>query len=848
MKGLFLLLWLTFAVAALADRPVAVCPVGRLAFERGEEGAELKLSVVGTGETFSVPVETRLRPGSYEMPAPIRGCLPSGERVIATNSVTIRIGPTFADRMPAVMWVGGVVEDEPARDFGFTHLLSSVGIVSTNDIAGQARSMIEAYDNSLASGMRRMHGMKVQYPVEGRERKRFYRCLRNGKQPTRPRDVNQPEVANPELMEHARRLVALENEAVGYHPGFAGVLPISEQRDHSYPSFNTEHLRYKAQTGRDVPPDVQRKVLEFPIAKARFPDGVVPVDDPLYAYYSWFWAGGDGWPDYIGMIAGEYRKHAGRYGDGSAIQRKRPFFSFWDPSVRCPPKWGSGGDVDVLNQWVYAQPEPMNVAGPAEEVIAMAAGRPGQQPMIMTQLICYRAQLAPTNIAVSPMPEWVKRRPRASFPTIPADALQEAVWSMLAKPVKGIMFHGWRTIVETGRETGYVFTSLETAVRLKELLRGLVAPLGPTLKGLGRDAPEVAVLESFVTPAFGGPGSWGWFSTPIMLMQRARLDPRVLYEETVMRDGFGNTKILYAPQCLFLSAPVVEKVREFQKRGGILVADENLLSALKADVVVPPMTYRKPPKSDHTADMDAITQVRMCDEARRSTEKAKADMQSAADALRKTLAERYAYAPKADSSSPEIVVYSRAWHNTPYVFALNDRRTFGDYVGQWGLTMEKGLPYSGSVTLQDPEGRIGVVYELSRGGEVPFRRLKDGRVEVPLSYETNDGRLLMFLKRRIASVQMNALWTGKPGGEIAITMTVCDETGAPVPARLPVEIHVYDAAGIELDGAGYACAEDGVCKLTVRTNLNDAPGEYRVVCRDRASGIVHDCRVNSPSR
>ena len=73
------------------------------------------------------------------------------------------------------------------------------------------------------------------------------------------------------------------------------------------------------------------------------------------------------------LLAEEYRKAAGRYGDGSDMQRKRPFFSFWDPAVRCPPKWGSGGDVDVLNQWVYAVPEPMNVAGPAEEIIAMAA-------------------------------------------------------------------------------------------------------------------------------------------------------------------------------------------------------------------------------------------------------------------------------------------------------------------------------------------------------------------------------------------------------------------------------------------------------------------------------------------
>ena len=72
---------------------------------------------------------------------------------------------------------------------------------------------------------------------------------------------------------------------------------------------------------------------------------------------------------------------------------------------------------------------------------------------------------------------------------------------------------------------------------------------------------------------------------------------------------------------------------------------------------------------------------------------------------------------------------------------------------------------------------------------------------------------------------------------------VRDAAGGPVQALLPVEIRVYDAAGRELDGAGYACATDGVCRLAVRTNLNDTPGEYRLVCRDRASGLVCEKRA-----
>ena len=859
-------------ISPLSKKRVTIQPAGRRAFERGEADAALKLNILcADGELrdvevsaeqrdpatwqiyamvaalpqrcipVSIPVETRLRPGTYEMVIMVSGRFTSGEQVRMREPITIRIGPDFADRMPVVMWMGG--SDEEVRDFGFTHVLRGESFSCTNISPFRALDMIDKYDNALATGVKMMHNVRVQYPVEGGERKRFYRQLRGGKEPTYSREIDQPEVSNPELVDHARKIVAAENEAVGYHPAFAGVLPGSELRDRSFPSFNTEHLRYKAETGRDVPPEVRKKTANFEKVQKRFPDGVVPADDPLYAYYSWFWGGGDGWPDYTGGIAKEYRKAAGRYGDGSAVQRKRPFFSFWDPAVRCPPKWGSGGDVDVLNQWVYAVPEPMNVAGPAEEIIAMAAGRPRQLPMIMTQLICYRVQVAPTNVVVAPLPEWVKRRPRASFPTIPADSLQEAVWSMLAKPVKGIMFHGWGTIKETGAETGYTYTNPETAVRIKNILHDTVAPLGPMLKDLGREEPEVAVLESFATAAMGGPASWGWLSSAITFLQRARLDPRVIYEETIMRDGFGKTKILYAPQCVFLSAPVVERIKAFQRAGGLLVADEKLLPALKADVVVPVIPYREPPISDHTEDVDASTKTLVNTAARKITKEKKDGMLENAAALRKALMAKCGYAPKADSSSPEIVVYSRSWNSTPYLFAINDRRTFGDYVGQWGLTMEKGLPFSGSVTLTDPKGKIGAVYELSRGGEVTFTRRADGRIEVPLSYKTNDGRLLVFLERKIASVEVKVSPNIVSGDEISVKMTVCDAAGRPVQARLPVEIRIFDSAGNELDGAGYACAEGGVCTLKVRTNLNDAQGDYRVVCRDRASGISREAIV-----
>ena len=869
-------------------------PMGRTSFERGESGAVLKFGAVysgsgelanatvtavemdkGNGKVYSkvvknignissestieveIPIETRLKPGKYPVEVTLSGLSGKEGEVRLSKRMEISVGEVFADRMPAVMWASSGT-DEVLRDFGFTHVLRYFGLDSAKCDTEQAYAINTVLDRALAGGMRTLRSVLLRYPKDGKDK--YFRCLRDGSQPKTPHEKNQPEVGHPDMIEHIRKISELEAVNFGKHPAFQGVLTVSEMRDHVYPSFLTEHLRYKAQTGKDVPEEAVSGVLHWSYGPKefmkRYPDGVVPSDDPLLSYYSWFWEGGDGWPAYQSAIAGEYRNVAGKYGDGSEMQRKRPFFSFWDPAVRCPPKWGAGGDVDVLSQWVYAQPEPMNVAGPVEEVIAMADGNPGQHSMIMTQLICYRSNIAPTNVTVSPVPEWVKKRPNAGFPTIPPDSLQEAVWSMLAKPVKGIMFHGWETIWETGAETGYAYTCPETAKRLRELLNGVVAPLGPMLKDLGRRQPEVAVLESFTSCVLGGPSSWGWLSPAITFMQRARLDPRVVYEETIMRDGLAGTKILYAPQCIFLSAPVVERIRAFQKAGGILVADEKLLSALKADVIVPVMAYKRPPKSDHTEDVDANTKTCVDTVARKFTENAKKEMLDSAASLRKTLAEKYGYEPQADSSSGEIVVYSRAWKDAAYVVAINDKRTFGDYVGQWGLTMEKGLPCSGSVFFDGKDRVVEAVYELSRGGEMPFFRRSDGRMEVPLSFETNDGRMLLFLERKIAKVNIeiladksksNGALHGTPsvvkGGEIELKMTVLDTAGKPVPARLPVEIRVYDANGSELDGAGYVCAVDGVCALKIRTNLNDAEGSYRVVCRDRASGLTCESTV-----
>ena len=864
------------AVTAVGGEMVSVTTEGRAAFRRGETPVAVRLKVknaskdgltgaratveqlaekscvrkqdvalgdLSAGAETVVPcaVETRIRPGWHTLRVTVIGRKDDGSDVREVHDVRMGVGPRFGDRMTALMW-GFHAPVKTLADFGFSH-----GLVC--DWTGE-KSDMQTYDEALVAGVGLAHSTRVVFPSGKAEDDAYMRRDRSGKLIDFGGGSKGVEVSNPKLLEAMKPVIEKDIRQYGDHPAFVGALPSSEQRDLTGPSFNTEHLRYKAETGRDVPLEAEWRTIhpsKLDEYKKRFPDGVVPKDDPVLSYYRWFWKGGDGWPAYTGGIADLYRRGISR----------PDFFVFWDPAVRCPPIWGSGGAVDMLNQWVYAIPEPMNVAGPAEEILAMAAGRPGQMPSIMTQLICYRSQMAPMDKKVSPEPEWARKFPKARFPTIPPDVLQEATWSMIAKPVQSIMYHGWGTIYNMGSTIGYVYTNPESAVRIQHLLKNVVAPLGPTLKRLGRAALPVALLESFTTCALGGPSSRGWKAPSITFLQRARLDPRVVYEETILRDGLDGVKVLYAPQCIFLTPDIVAKIKEFQSKGGILVADAQLLSALKPDIEVPVVSFEPPPASDHFEDVNAMEAAREGDaKTRAGTLRAKATMVAQANDLRQRLASRFT--PEADSSSPEIVTYSRRWNDVRYVFAINDHRTFGDYVGPWGLVMEKGMPYEGEVSLADADGAVKAVYELSRGGEVPFAR-EGGRVKVPVKYDTNDGRLFAFLKTRIASVKVDVKTGGsRPvatadgtgpvlpvvrGGKLSVTMTVKDVQGKPVNALLPAEIRLYDAGGREIDGAGWVCLQGGTCTVEFLTNLNDTAGDYKIVCRDRASGLTAERTV-----
>ena len=512
--------------------------------------------------------------------------------------------------------------------------------------------------------------------------------------------------------------------SVSNHPACVGIEPASEVRDRSYPSYRPyfEKACLEA-TGKPVPKEIgDRRVAPHYLDLPDFPASRVLDDDyPLLKYCKWYWRHGDGWNDYQTTAK---RICDRRFG--------RKAMAMYDPIVRVPPLWGSGGDMTHGNQWTYPTPEPYNVRYVIAEQQAMARGTPGQKVVTMIQGISYRSSLAPKNKNVDNPPSWVSDRPNTVYMTTPPDVMQEALWTCFATRLDGVGLFAIKALFDhlpLGRPKdapGYQFTNPETMPVISNVFTTVGVPLGPLFKAVPERAPEVAMLESYASTFFADRGSWGWIGFIWqcgIMADCAHMQPYVLYEEEIARDGIPPTvKIVIAPHCDVLTRKTFDALVEFQKKGGIIVGDEYLVPGILPDL---PLVGWKRTKTNGAADNKAL--------------------HAAAARLKADLAPFYR--PPSDSDNEHIVTYVRSCAGADYLFAINDRREFGDYVGQWKMVMERGLPNSGRVTVRRT---AKAVYDIVRHESVPFRILPNGDTEIEVSYKTNDGRVFLVADRPLA--------------------------------------------------------------------------------------------------
>ena len=772
----------------------------RLVFAGKEELFEIKDLKSGKSYTAPFAINTALKPDHYSLRARLE--LPDYATEQSTDFDIVARAPKA---MPVIMWGASPRDTAQLKDIGFTHCLGlhadlsdigtskKPGLPGKPEVIAKNRAML---DQALLDGLSVVASMSPKNAFDND--KANLRVDRNGK-PYAREDIcaSMPEMAT--FFENVGRSMA---RAYGDHPAFNASLIDSEVRDATAPSFNPVDIEnYRKFANAEIPAEVVtrggvnwQKLKDFPA------DRVIADDNAILKYYRWFWTVGDGWNGLHSALS-----------RGVKTSGKK-MWTWFDPAVRQPSISGAGGSVDVLSHWTYTYPEPQRIGLCADQLFAMSAasGR-NQQVMKMTQLIWYRSQTAPIgNKPAGDVVAWQDHDPDAAYITIAPMHLREAFWTKIARPIQGIMYHGWGSLVDDPTNTGaYRFTNANTVHVLKELTHDVVVPLGPTLMEIGDERSDVALFESFTSQMFAQRGGYGsnngWSADLWLAMQHAHIQCDVVFEETLLKTGLGARKYLLMPECDVLTRGVVDKILAWQKKGGKIIADELLCPALKADIVVP--SFKRTKK----ADDDKKTVLAL------------------ATTLKPHL-DTIGLKSKCDCDNPDIIVRTRKAGDATYVFVINDKREFGTYVGQHGMVMENGLPSSGMITLP----LEGNVCELTRGG-ITMATVNEGNTTWNVDLGPCDGRIFMITPKPLMQLNTDLPEVAKVGNPAPLTVTISDTTNQPIKAVVPVEVRITDANGKPAEGSGYYAAVNGTVKIKLDLATNDDAGTWQVRVRELAT-------------
>ena len=749
-----------------------------------------------TPKNINLDISSRLMPGKY----PVDVFMEVGGKQIKTT-FEVMIVAERGDYMPVFMWETG--NQEKIADIGFTRYLHALSFqyFYAGSEEKALKDTLKIMDNALSNRLElcdficamRYPGLPKKYP----------RLNRQGE--TWPNNI---EASNPEMRQTVIDWVERSIGTYGQHPALAMLLINSEVRDHSNPSFNKyESTAFKTFSGFDIPSEVVNRDCPKAESLPDFPaNKVISEDYPLYVFYKWWWKQGDGWNDLHSLISKKAKQ---------SIAPKE-LTTYYDPAARVPPLWGSGGEVDVIGQWTYTYWDPIKIAGATDELRAMAAGRPGQKLLSMTQAICYRSGIAPVDAKVDTPPAWVEKYPDAFYISIPPDHLREAFWSKISRRLDAIAYHGYGSLIEE-RDVSwnrYRFTNAQGKEVLRKLIADVIVPLGPVLKKVPERTPEVVIMPSFTSTLFapGHSASWGWGWSPDAIfhtiLQWAGFDPAYIFEDQVLRDKLAGVQVLLLSTCSVLTESIINEINRFQENGGIVIGDPMLNPEIMADITI----------ENHKGNKKKAKQ----DKAKKLENAAK---------LKKELGKLYT--PYSSSSDLEIVTHVRSTGKVDYLFAINDKRDYGDYVGMYKLVMEKGMPNKGVVTVNRTDTHM--VCNPVTNKEVPFE-IKNGKTVIPVNYSTCDGRLFVLLPEKIDSVSVKTQKSASLNDSFDITVSVNNAAGKPVQAILPVEITVSDTAGNNIPGLDYAATDkDGTLTVKVIPSLNNIPGQWKVSVRELCS-------------
>lgn len=593
--------------------------------------------------------------------------------------------------------------------------------------------------------------------------------------------------------------------------------------------------------------------------------GIIPVNDPFYAYSRWWQSGEAGNEVYLNdTIAGLLRERVPRLSTISEPALRRP-------AVRTFREQG------ILNEWFY-YPDPRRAIWVQEELTAAVRG---------------------TRSHITGMPQFLlKPGMAAPYGGMPTPTLfREAVWHCLTRPSAGLTYwnlwaalerggakHGktqseidellgpkpsWKEAaakIEVRGETSSVFLWIpELSDEIGRLHRELVHPLGG-LWPRWRNAPRrVAVYKSFAGQLFNGI-RWPGGGALGEAVAAVGMPFDVLYDQDFEEfpDVLRSYAVVAIPEAPVITEPAAAALRAFAARGGVVIVDQSFMADL-------PGVVRADFKD--TGDVKALQKAErelmalygdpvnvLYIEGMQEAGRRFAASSSPINQIKALLLERAAADVR--SVTPSVSLNLLEAGAARYLTAVNSLAKPGPWYGHFGRVLDQGVEQTAEISLA--AGLGAVAYRLDGGaGRIGMQTDTDGYKRLCLPLAPGGGAVVLLLPRPIAAVKLAPAAESTPprrgwwrtvadlprrlcrvyavnearGQWLPVAASLIDDQGALVPGVVPARIEIVGPDGNTSDLSRYDAFCDGRWSLKIPIALNQPPGVYRLTVTELASGL-----------
>lgn len=487
------------------------------------------------------------------------------------------------------------------------------------------------------------------------------------------------------------------------------------------------------------------------LGEDRFPKGgVVPLEDRFYRFHFWWHHGGGN-----EVPINETCSRAVREARNDAVR-------IVEPVLRAPPL-KRYTDVDVAEEWFYYYNP--RIAITIQEQLGCVSRNRDMRPSGMRQFL-----FKPGGVS-----------PYAGTP--PPDMLKEVLSLCLSRPLSMMTFWGWHRVLEQGKmsthsELRKIFEGLQWKEALKKARElggetgGLYIPevkdefrrfseevwkpLGPLMKRWVNSPRRIAVILSFASWLYDNI-RWDalgrtWLGGTIL---SSGLPFDFLYDESFFEEpnALEQYRVVILPDDIVtIPQPVHRALRRFVRSSGVVLGDKNC--PIEG---IPPMKR---------SSKDEIEKVR------------------------KLIIEVSDLPVR--SSTPEVFWNLLELDGAKYLAAVNDKREFGKYYGQWKRARERGIPQRASLKVRHSLGRH--LYQLISSEEINVKRKKDW-AEFKLDLPPSVGRIILFVTERPTELRVEASRSQLSRGEnLSLRFTLAGERGR-VEGAIPLKLSIREPSG-----------------------------------------------------